>query len=81
VLAAFLGGYKLKNFFYKLAAGTKGGILLMWDQDRVEVINVNIKRSSVSIDIELKSSNTSFLITIITRDNRKPAFFHELRHL
>jgi hypothetical protein len=53
----------------------------MWDQDRVEVINVNIKRSSVSIDIELKSSNTSFLITIITRDNRKPAFFHELRHL
>jgi hypothetical protein len=36
-LAAFLGSYKLNSFAFKLSVGTKGGILLLWNDSEVEV--------------------------------------------
>jgi hypothetical protein len=62
----------------------KGEILLMRNVDYVEVTNITIKRFSVSADVELKNSNTSFLITTVysqTRDSHKPTFLRELRRI
>ena len=41
-IATYLGGYRQKNFAYKPADGTKGGILLLWDDNVVNISNVQI---------------------------------------
>ena len=35
--AAFLGGARLKSFAQRPAVGTRGGILLLWDDEAVQV--------------------------------------------
>ena len=40
--AAYLGGQRLKNFAYKPADGTKGGILLLWDESVIYISNVQL---------------------------------------
>jgi len=83
-LAAFLGGYKLNSFTYKPANVTKGGILLLWNDTLLDLTDISIKLFSVSATVTVKSSNTSFLITVVygpTRHNRKPTFLRELRRL
>ncbi|WVZ79027.1 hypothetical protein U9M48_026655 [Paspalum notatum var. saurae] len=77
-------GYRLNNFAFKPANGTKGGILLLWNDAFIELSDISIKLFSVSATLTVKSSNTSFLLTAVygpTRNNRKPTFLHELRRL
>jgi exonuclease III len=38
--ASFLGGFRLKSFAQRPAIGTRGGILLLWDDDTVLVTDV-----------------------------------------
>ena len=81
-LATFLGGYRLDNFAYKPAAGTRGGILLLWNSNFVDLQNISIRRFSISAMVTLIDSNISFLMTAVygpTRDLLKPAFLRELR--
>ena len=81
-LAAFLGGYRLNNFTYKPAAATRGGIILLWNSNFVDLQNISIRRFSISATVTLIDSNISFLMTAVygpTRDLLKPAFLRELR--
>jgi hypothetical protein len=39
-LAAYLGGYKLNNFIFKPAVGTKGGILLLWSDNHLDLTDM-----------------------------------------
>jgi exonuclease III len=38
--ACFLGGYRLKSFAQRSAIGTRGGILLLWDDDVLQVSDI-----------------------------------------
>lgn len=81
-LAAYLSGYRLDNFSFKPAAGTRGGILLLWNSNFVELDDIVLRRFSISATVTLKDSGLLFTITVVygpTRDNLKPAFLRELR--
>ncbi|KAG2632190.1 hypothetical protein PVAP13_2NG068846, partial [Panicum virgatum] len=80
-LAAYLGGYKLNNFIFKPAVGTKGGILLLWSDNHLDLTDICIRRFSISASVTIKESATSFSITVVygpSRDAHKPSFLHEL---
>ena len=47
-LAAYLGGYKHNNFVFKAAAGTRGGILLLWNDSYLELADIHIRRFSIT---------------------------------
>jgi exonuclease III len=38
--ASYIGGYRLKSFAERPAIGTRGGILLLWDELVVHVSNI-----------------------------------------
>lgn len=83
-LARFLGGYKLDRFDFKPARGTKGGILLLWDSDTLNVQNVRVGRFSISADVTVIQSNTTFMLTGVygpTRHRLKDAFLRHIRRL
>jgi hypothetical protein len=62
-LAAFLGAYKLNSFAFKPAVGTKGGILLLWNNSEVEVSNIREGRFSLSAEVTLRSTLACFLLS------------------
>jgi hypothetical protein len=64
-LASFLGAYWLNKFAYKPAVGTKGGILLLWNDASIDLSNVSIGRFSLSVDATLRHSRTTFRITAV----------------
>jgi exonuclease III len=81
--AAYIGGYRLKNFAERPANGTRGGILLLWDDSSVQVTNVHLTEFSLSADVHLlhSSEEGDFKITAVygpTAANRKDDFFAEL---
>lgn len=60
----------------------RGGILLLWDEDHVRVENVHHGDYTLSAQITIISSNTSFKFTTVygpTRYNLKDVFFQELK--
>jgi exonuclease III len=82
-IAAYLGGQRLKSYAQRPAAGTRGGILLLWDEDAVEVSNVQIGEYFLSATVAPKNTdaNKIFKLTTVygpTRSNHKDAFFQEL---
>ena len=80
-LAAYLGGYKLNNFIFKPALGTKGGILLLWSDNHLDLTDICIRRFSISASVTIKESATSLSITVVygpSRDAHKPSFLREL---
>jgi hypothetical protein len=52
-LAALLGAYKLDKFALKPAAGTRGGIILLWKDVEIDMSNVRIGRYSLSVEVTL----------------------------
>jgi exonuclease III len=81
--AAYIGGYRLKSFAERPAIGTRGGILLLWDESSVQITNVHITEFSLSADVHLPQSSAKgdFKITAVygpTAANRKDDFFAEL---
>jgi exonuclease III len=81
--AAYIGGYRLKSFAYKPANGTRGGILLLWDESVVSISNVSISEFCLSADVTLlkASENGDFKITSVcgpTDHALKEQFFTEL---
>uniref|UniRef100_A0A452ZHM4 Endonuclease/exonuclease/phosphatase domain-containing protein n=1 Tax=Aegilops tauschii subsp. strangulata TaxID=200361 RepID=A0A452ZHM4_AEGTS len=80
--AAFLGGYRLKGFAQRPAVGTRGGILLLWNEDHVRVESVQYGDYTLSATVTIISSNISFKLTSVygpTRNNLKEAFFQEMK--
>jgi exonuclease III len=83
-LAAFLGAYRLNNYAFKPAMGTRGGILLLWNDAAADVTNVRIGRYSLSADVTLRHNMTCFILTVVYGPSRRPekeAFLNHLRHL
>jgi hypothetical protein len=76
-LATYLGTYKLKSFAFKPSRGSRGGILILWDDNFLDAENIQIGRYSLSAQINVKRSNTSFRITTVyrpMRSNEKKCF-------
>jgi hypothetical protein len=79
--AAQLGGFRLCQFAQHPAIGTRGGILLLWDDAVVQATDVSISVYSLSATIKIINSNVSYKLTMVygpTRGNLKDAFFAEL---
>ena len=79
--ASHLGGHRLKKFAQRPAIGTKGGILLLWDENVVQVTNVVIATYSISATVALVESGISFKLTTVygpTRNNLKAEFYSEI---
>ena len=84
VLAGFLGGHRLSSFAYKPAVGTKGGILLLWNDAALDVHNIVIRRFSITASVTIRDCLSTFLLTTVygpTRDNLKGDFLRELRRI
>ena len=82
-VAAYLGGHRLKNFAHRPADGTKGGILLLWDDSAVTISNIQIGAYylSATVDVNNSPDDKSFKLTTVygpTRYIHKEAFFLEL---
>jgi hypothetical protein len=65
VMASFLGGYKHNCFTHKPTEGSRGGILLLWNDHHVELQNIAICRFSLTATAILKECGTTFLITAV----------------
>jgi exonuclease III len=81
--ACYIGGNRLRSFAEKPAIGTRGGILLLWDNTVVDVTNVITTEFCMSADVHVLNSNGEgdFKITGVygpTASNRKHDFFNEL---
>jgi hypothetical protein len=81
--ASYIGGYKLKSFATRSAIGTRGGILLLWDDRVVELSNVEPTEFCLSASVHIinSSGEGDFKITVVygpTTSNRKDDFFAEL---
>lgn len=82
-LAAFLSGYRHYCLTHKPAQGTRGGILLLWNDNHIDLHDVFIGRFSVTATVSIKQCGTTFSLTVVygpAWDNRKQAFLRELRN-
>jgi len=83
-LAGFLGGYRLNSFAHKPAQGTRGGIIILWNDSTILVNDIHIGIFSLSATVTIRSSGTTFLVTVVygpSRRHQKTAFLQHLRAL
>jgi hypothetical protein len=79
-----LGGPKLNNFSFKPVegnSGTRGGILLLWDSDLLELSNFTIREFHISANVSLKDRHASFYLAVVYGPScrgRKPDFLREM---
>jgi exonuclease III len=84
-MASSLGGGRMRSFQFKPATrplGTRGGILILWNDDFVDLKDFAQRTFSLSAIVFLKACQTSFLLTVVygpTRDSAKQAFLRQLR--
>uniref|UniRef100_A0A453DFS4 Endonuclease/exonuclease/phosphatase domain-containing protein n=1 Tax=Aegilops tauschii subsp. strangulata TaxID=200361 RepID=A0A453DFS4_AEGTS len=79
--AAFLGGHRLCSFAQRPANGTRGGILLLWDDLLLEMSNITFTTYCLSAMVRVRDSGVRFKITTVygpTDPSLKDAFFAEL---
>ena len=84
LLAAFLSGYKHNCFTHKPVRGTRGGILLLWNNSYIDLRDIVIRRFSITATVSIKDCGTTFSLMVVygpTRDNRKQAFLQELPNI
>jgi exonuclease III len=79
--AAFVGGFRLRAFAQLPAIGTKGGVLVLWDDSLLQGSDIAI--GSFCISLTLKSTRAGFFFRLTsvygpTRSSRKDEFFPEL---
>jgi hypothetical protein len=75
---------RLKSFAEKPAVGTRGGILLLWDETVLRISNVHVSKFSLSATVFVINSGEEFKLTTVygpSTSTRKDEFFNELRGL
>ena len=80
-LACYLGGNRLCSFAQSPANGTRGGLVMLWDDSVVEVSNVRTFEFCLSANVNNCNSDSLLLITSVyvpTDSSRKNDFFPEL---
>ncbi|XP_071674403.1 uncharacterized protein [Lolium perenne] len=78
--AYYIGGFKLRSFAHRPATGTRGGILLLWNDEHVEISNVHLGTHLISANVSVRSCGTSFKLTTVygpTDHAEKEAFLTE----
>jgi exonuclease III len=78
---AFTGGFRLRAFAHLPAIGTKGGVIILWDDNYVLGSDVTVGTFCVSITFKSTRDDLSFRLTSVygpTRNSRKEEFFAEL---
>jgi len=81
--ASFLGGYKHNRFAFKPANSTRGGILLLWNDNYIDLQDIVVRRFSVTATVSIHECGTTFLLTVVygpPRDSLKQAFLRELKN-
>jgi exonuclease III len=83
--AAYIGGHRLRSFAQRPAIGTRGGILLLWDDSVVAVSNIVTTEFCLSAEVHIidpeNSRDGDFKITGVygpMAHNRKDDFFAQL---
>ena len=79
--AAYIGGNRLRSFAHRPAIGTRGGILLLWNDDYIDMTNVHIGVHLISADVLIRDCGTSFKITNVygpSTDALKQEFLDEM---
>ena len=81
--ASYIGGNWLKSFAERPTTGTRGGILLLWDDSVVQLTNIQTTEFCLSAKVHVINSGGEgdFKITTVygpTRGNRKDDFFAEI---
>jgi exonuclease III len=79
--ACFLGGFRLKSFAQPPAIGTRGEILLLWDEDVLHVTEVVATEFCLSASVHIRATDVAFKITSVygpTAYARKDDFFNDL---
>mgnify|MGYP006961252409 CR=1 FL=1 len=80
-VASYLGGNRLRSFAQRPATGSRGGLLMLWDDSVVRIFDVHITEFCLSAMVNVIHSDTPFKITSVygpTASNRKDDFFNEL---
>jgi hypothetical protein len=57
--AAYIGGHRLRSFAQRPALGTRGGILLLWDDSVVAVSNIVITEFCLSAEVHIIDPDNS----------------------
>jgi exonuclease III len=81
--ASYIGGYRLRGFVERPATRSRGGILLLWDENLVQMSNIEATEFCLSADVHIINSlgDRDFKITMVygpTASSRKDDFFAEL---
>lgn len=63
--AAYVGGFRLRSFAHRPAIGTRGGILLLWNEDHVDISNIHIGTHLISVNVVVHACGTSFKLTTV----------------
>ena len=78
---AFLGGNRLRNYAQRPADGTRGGMLMLWDDHLVEMSNITASTFCLSAMVRIRESEVQYKLTTVygpSASSRKDAFFAEL---
>jgi hypothetical protein len=74
-------GQRMDGYYYLPAIGTRGGILIGWQSDYVEVGQPSLKEFSLSVEITSKCTRSTFLLSTVygtSEDENKSRFLDEL---
>jgi exonuclease III len=79
--AAYIGGFKLRSFAHRPAIGTRGGILLLWDDEHVIISDIHMGNHLISAMVSVRACGTSFKLTTVygpSTDADKGSFLAEV---
>lgn len=68
-LAAFLGAYRLNSHTFKPVVGTRGGILVLWNDSEVDFRSIEVGRYSITGEVTIRHSAETFNLTVVYTDH------------
>ena len=81
IKAAFLGGFRLHAFAHLPAVGTRGGVVILWDDELIRTSAITVGAYCISMTVSSIREDVSFCHTSVygpTVNSRKEEFFAEL---
>jgi exonuclease III len=63
--ASYIGGFRLRSFAHRPALGTRGGILLLWNDEHVDISNIHIGTHLISANVSVRARGTTFKLSMV----------------